>query len=128
MMVTLGDLAVRFGLALRGDPDRPVDHVGTLAGAGPRGIAFLANPKRIDELATANAAAVILPANLVEQSPVDCLIADNPHAAFARIADVLHQLLEGHDDTLAPQAQSLILIEIARNAWHAGKTACQNQQ
>ena len=95
MTVTLGDLAVRFGLALRGDPDRPVDHVGTLVGAGPRGIAFLANPKRIDELVTANAAAVILPAKLAEQSPVDCLMADNPHAAFARIADVLHPKATG---------------------------------
>lgn len=95
MTVTLGDLAVRFGLALRGDPDRPVDHVGTLAGAGPRGIAFLANAKRLDELVGANAAAVILPARLADQSPVDCLLADNPHAAFARIADVLHPKATG---------------------------------
>ena len=95
MTVTLGDLAVRFGLALRGDPDRPVDRVGTLAGAGPRGIAFLANAKRLDELVGANAAAVILPARLADQSPVDCLLADNPHAAFARIADVLHPKATG---------------------------------
>jgi len=95
MSVTLGDLAVRFGLALRGDPDRPVDHVGTLANAGPRGIAFLANPKRLDELAAANAAAVVLPAKLVDQSPVDCLIADNAHAAFARIAALLHPRVTG---------------------------------
>lgn len=95
MTVTLGDLAVRFGLALRGDPDRPVDHVGTLAGAGPRGIAFLANAKRLDELVGANAAAVILPARLADQSPVDCLLADNPHAVFARIADVLHPKATG---------------------------------
>ncbi len=95
MTVTLGDLAVRFGLALRGDTDRPVDHVGTLAGAGPRGIAFLANAKRLDELVGANAAAVILPARLADQSPVDCLLADNPHAAFARIADVLHPKATG---------------------------------
>ncbi len=95
MTVTLGDLAVRFGLALRGDPDRPVDHVGTLAGAGPRGIAFLANAKRLDELVGANAAAVILPAKLADQSPIDCLLADNPHAAFARIADVLHPKATG---------------------------------
>jgi len=95
MTVTLGDLAVHFGLALRGDPDRPVDHVGTLAGAGPRGIAFLANAKRLDELANANAAAVILPPKLAEQSPLDCLLADNPHATFARIANVLHPKVTG---------------------------------
>ncbi|MEY3975427.1 MAG: hypothetical protein RLZZ33_482 [Pseudomonadota bacterium] len=90
MTVTLGDLAVRFGLALRGDPDRPVDHVGTVTGAGPRGIAFLANAKRLDELVGANAAAIIVSAKLVDESPIDCLIAENPHAAFARIATVLH--------------------------------------
>lgn len=90
MTVTLGDLAVRFGLALRGDPDRPVDRVGTVAGAGPRGIAFLANPKRLDELVGANAAAIILPTTLADESSIDCLLAENPHAAFARIAAVLH--------------------------------------
>lgn len=90
MVHTLGDLAVRFGLALRGDPDRPVDHVGTLAGAGPRGVAFLANPKRLDELATTRAGVVILAEKLLEQCPVDALIAHNAHASFARIAQVLH--------------------------------------
>jgi len=39
MPFTLGELAVRFGLALRGDPDRIIDHIGTIAGAGPRGLA-----------------------------------------------------------------------------------------
>jgi hypothetical protein len=41
--VSLGQLAVRFGCGLRGDPDRAVDSVATLAG-GPGSLGFLANP------------------------------------------------------------------------------------
>lgn len=95
MAHTLGDLAVRFGLALRGHPDRPVDHVGTLSGAGPRGVAFLANPKLSHELATASAAAVIVSPALLEACPIDALVADNPHASFARIAQLLHPPTRG---------------------------------
>ena len=42
MVVTLGELAVRFGCELRGDPLREVDSVATLADAHPRAITFLA--------------------------------------------------------------------------------------
>ncbi|NCW83280.1 MAG: di-trans,poly-cis-decaprenylcistransferase [Acidimicrobiia bacterium] len=59
-VLTLGELAVRFGLTLRGDPERAVDTVGTLAAASPRAIAFLANPRLATALARTGAAAVIL--------------------------------------------------------------------
>lgn len=88
--VTLGALAVRFGLALRGDPDRLVRSVGTLEGAGDQQIAFLADPKLADRLAGCRAGAVVLHPASQASCPVDCLIADHPHAAFARIAAVLH--------------------------------------
>lgn len=92
MALTLGELAVRFGLALRGDPERPVDRVGTLSAAGPTGIAFLADGKRLDELAAANAAAVVLHPKHQDRCPLDCLLSANPHADFARIAASLHPL------------------------------------
>lgn len=95
MAVTLGELAVRFGLTLRGDPDRPIDHVGTLAGAGPRGLAFFSNPKLIDQLASAKAGAIVLHPKMQEATPLDCLLAPNPHASFARIATELHPPLAG---------------------------------
>ena len=88
--VTLGALAVRFGLALRGDPDRLVRSVGTLEGAGDQQLAFLADPKLVDRLAGCRAGAVVLHPASQASCPVDCLIADHPHAAFARIAAVLH--------------------------------------
>jgi len=92
MALTLGELAVRFGLALRGDPERIVDRVGTLFAAGPTGIAFLADGKRADELAAAQAAAIVLHPKHQDRCPLDCLLSDNPHADFARIAAELHPL------------------------------------
>ena len=45
MSVSLGELAVRFGCELRGDPDRHIERVATLANADARSLAFLANPR-----------------------------------------------------------------------------------
>lgn len=87
---SLGELAVRFGLTLRGDPDHLVDHVGSLASAGPSGVAFLANPKLTDALAATSAGVVVLAPALAASSPVACLESANPHADFARIAQWLH--------------------------------------
>lgn len=90
--VTLGELAVRFGLALKGDPDRRIDHVGTLANAGPNGLAFFANPRLVDQLSGACAGAIVLHPSLRDATPLDCLLGANPHASFARIAALLHPL------------------------------------
>jgi UDP-3-O-[3-hydroxymyristoyl] glucosamine N-acyltransferase len=90
MTVTLGELAVRFGCELRGDPDVLVDSVAPLSQAGPRAVSFLANSKYVSQLAGTRAGAVILDARSVPDSPVASLIAANPHATFARVAAVLH--------------------------------------
>jgi len=45
MSRSLGELAVRHGLELRGDPDVRIARVGTLPGAGPDAVTFLANPQ-----------------------------------------------------------------------------------
>lgn len=88
--LTLGEIAVRFGLPLRGDPNRRVDHVGSLGSAGASGVAFLANPSLIDQLERGTAAVVVLPAALAEHHRGDSLLSDRPHADFARIAELLH--------------------------------------
>lgn len=90
MSLSLGEIAVRFGLTLRGDPHTRIDHVGTLQGAGEGGIAFIAHPKLADQLASVQATALVLPEALAAQSPVQALISPNPHADFARIASLLH--------------------------------------
>ncbi|MBV8505007.1 MAG: UDP-3-O-(3-hydroxymyristoyl)glucosamine N-acyltransferase, partial [Alphaproteobacteria bacterium] len=62
MAVTLGELAVRFGCELRGDPAILVDSVATLGRAHPRALCFLANPRYRRQLAATSAAAVVLEA------------------------------------------------------------------
>jgi len=90
MTLSLGELAVRFGCELRGDPDTQVDTVATLAQARPRALSFLANPRYRRQLAATRAAAVVLDRDSAAHCPVAALVADNPYATYARIATLLH--------------------------------------
>jgi UDP-3-O-[3-hydroxymyristoyl] glucosamine N-acyltransferase len=89
--LTVGAIAARFDLALRGDPDSRVDGVGTLAGAGPRQIAFLANPGYRTQVGACRAAAVVLLESDAMLAPGGVLISRNPYADFARIAALFEQ-------------------------------------
>jgi len=87
---SLGELAVRFGLELHGDPDLRVSRVATLHNAAPGGISFFANPRYRKQLeATAATAVVISPENAA-WCPVAALVDANPYLSYARIAAVLH--------------------------------------
>ena len=90
MSVSLGELAVRFGCELRGDPEARVEHVATLANADATALAFLANPRYRSQLATTRAAAVVLNPEAAAECPKPALLAANPYATYARIAAVLH--------------------------------------
>jgi UDP-3-O-[3-hydroxymyristoyl] glucosamine N-acyltransferase len=90
LTVTLGELAVRFGCELRGDPALSVDSVAGLSQAGPRSITFLANPRYVSQLEGTRAGAVILDAKSAASARTPVLVAANPHATFARIATLLH--------------------------------------
>jgi UDP-3-O-[3-hydroxymyristoyl] glucosamine N-acyltransferase len=90
MTVTLGELAVRYGCELRGEPAATVDSVASLSQAGARSVTFLANPKYVAQLKDTRAGVVILDAKSADASPVAALIAANPHATYARIATLLH--------------------------------------
>jgi UDP-3-O-[3-hydroxymyristoyl] glucosamine N-acyltransferase len=89
-MVSLGELAVRFGCELRGDPDVRVDSIASLSSAHAGSVTFLANPKLRPQLAETKATAVVLDAKSADACPVATLVAANPHATFARIATVLY--------------------------------------
>jgi UDP-3-O-[3-hydroxymyristoyl] glucosamine N-acyltransferase len=95
MSVSLGELAVRFGCELRGDPDTRVEHVATLAGADGRSLSFLANPRYKAQLAQTRAGAVVLDKASASDCPTNALICTNPHASYARIAAVLHPRAQG---------------------------------
>ncbi|MBS7456344.1 UDP-3-O-(3-hydroxymyristoyl)glucosamine N-acyltransferase [Coralloluteibacterium stylophorae] len=94
---TLGALAERFGLGLRGDPATPVTGVATLARAAAGQLAFLANPRYRAELMATGAEAVVLREEDAGECPVACLVARDPYSAFARIAALF-------DPTPAPRA------------------------
>ena len=90
MSVSLGELAVRFGCELRGDPQTAIERVGTLAGAQAGALAFLANPRYRSQLQDTRAAAVILTAAAAEACPTAMLVCENPYAMYARIAQLLN--------------------------------------
>jgi UDP-3-O-[3-hydroxymyristoyl] glucosamine N-acyltransferase len=90
MSMTLGELAVRFGCTLKGDPQIRVSHVATLERAEASAIAFLANPRYRRYLAASRAGAVVLDPKFAEDFPGATLLSKNPYATYARIAALLH--------------------------------------
>jgi UDP-3-O-[3-hydroxymyristoyl] glucosamine N-acyltransferase len=94
MALSLGELAIRHGLELRGDPEARVERVGTLQSAGPDAVSFLANPRYRKYLATTRAGAVVLEAELAAQCSTAVLVSRNPYASYARIAADLHPQAE----------------------------------
>jgi UDP-3-O-[3-hydroxymyristoyl] glucosamine N-acyltransferase len=87
---SLGELAVRFALELRGDPDTRVAQVATLAQAVPGTLSFLADSRHRRELATTRASAVVLAPADAPACPVAALVTENPRLAFAHMAALLH--------------------------------------
>jgi len=90
MAMTLGEIAVRYGLELAGDPGQQVDGVAPLAAAAPGKLSFCTGPKYRKQLAATRATAVILSRELAGECPVAALVAARPYAAWARIANGLH--------------------------------------
>ncbi len=87
---SLGELAVRFGLELRGEPDIRLTHVATLSQAAEGALSFLANSRYRRSLRTTRASAVVLTAEEAPNCPVAALISPNPYLMYARIAWLFH--------------------------------------
>jgi UDP-3-O-[3-hydroxymyristoyl] glucosamine N-acyltransferase len=89
-VLSLGELAVRFGCELRGDPDAQVSRVSSLGKAQTGSVSFLANPAYRQQLRTTAATVVVLDAAALPECPVAALMSGNPYATYARIAQLLH--------------------------------------
>jgi UDP-3-O-[3-hydroxymyristoyl] glucosamine N-acyltransferase len=91
MAMTLGELAERIGAVLEpGSAAKvQVDGCATLAGAGPRQVAFLTNPRYGDQLATTQAAAIITAPATPTAGKVR-LVADDAYFAFRKAMVALH--------------------------------------
>jgi UDP-3-O-[3-hydroxymyristoyl] glucosamine N-acyltransferase len=90
---SLGELAVRFGLTLRGDPDLKVSSVATLSRASSGALSFLANSRYRKLLESTRATVVLVSPADAGLCPVAALIDPNPYLAYARIAHLLHPAL-----------------------------------
>jgi UDP-3-O-[3-hydroxymyristoyl] glucosamine N-acyltransferase len=90
MALRLAELAVRFGCELQGDPDALIERVASLQEASAGSLAFLANPRYRRFLAGTRATAVVLDAASAAGCPVAALVAVNPYATYARIAQLLY--------------------------------------
>lgn len=88
--LSLGELAVRFGCILKGDPDARVSRVAALERADAASVTFLANPRYRRYLQHTNAGVVVLDPKLADACPVNALLAKNPYATYARIAALLY--------------------------------------
>lgn len=86
----ISELAERIGAEVRGDgADCDVVGCARLDQAGPREIAFLANPKYARQLESTDAAAVIVGPS-VEDNGRTLLVAEDPYYAFRNAAVALH--------------------------------------
>ncbi|HEY5756620.1 MAG TPA: UDP-3-O-(3-hydroxymyristoyl)glucosamine N-acyltransferase, partial [Steroidobacter sp.] len=88
--LSLGELAVRFGCILKGDPDLRVSRVAALESADAASVTFLANPRYRRYLQQTKAGVVVLDPKLADDCPVNALLAKNPYATYARIAALLY--------------------------------------
>jgi UDP-3-O-[3-hydroxymyristoyl] glucosamine N-acyltransferase len=87
---SLGELAVRFALELRGDPDTRVSQIATLAQAAPGSLSFLADSRYRRDLLTTRASAVVLAPADAPACRVAALVSENPRLAFAHIAALMY--------------------------------------
>jgi len=89
-MHTLADLVARFGGELAGDGATLIERVGTLEGAGPGCITFLANPKYASRLADCRASAVIVAPSARERTALPRIVTPDPYVYFARVSQLLN--------------------------------------
>ncbi len=84
---TLGEIAAHLGGELIGDPGQTIDRIGPLEGATPSTISFLSNPRYQPQLASSQAACVIVAPAMREAAVArgTALITPDPYAAFARL-------------------------------------------
>ena len=90
LSLSLADIAARLGGDVLGDAQIRVSQVATLASAGAGDIAFLANPKYRGQLATTDAAAVIVAPAVAEGLALPCIVTPNPYVYYARVAALLN--------------------------------------
>lgn len=93
---TLGDIAERLDLELRGDSNCQISGLGTLKRAQAGQLSFLSHSSYIDQLADCQASAVILPPDLADRWSGNALLTGAPYVAFAHVSALFAPALERH--------------------------------
>jgi UDP-3-O-[3-hydroxymyristoyl] glucosamine N-acyltransferase len=85
----LDQIVARLGGEIVGAGDTAISRIATLENAGPGDLAFLANPKYRQQLATTRAAAVIMAPPVAEGLPA-AILTPQPYLYYARVAQWLN--------------------------------------
>lgn len=92
MIWTLAKLAEHVDGAVHGDRTCEISSVATLDNAVRGQISFLANLQYKTFLKTTQASAVILKQEYLSECSVNALVVKNPHAAYAKVAQLLYPI------------------------------------
>lgn len=87
---SLRDISERFGGEVIGDPDIRIRQVATLDNAGPGAIAFLANARYQQQLASTRATAVIVGEAMRDATVLPRVVCADPYAYFAHVSGLLN--------------------------------------
>ncbi|MDN7130833.1 UDP-3-O-(3-hydroxymyristoyl)glucosamine N-acyltransferase [Vreelandella profundi] len=90
--LTLADVARHLGVAFKGNAEQPIRGLATLKEAQPDQVAFLANRAYLKDLATTQAAAVLLHPEHGKDCPVPRLEIDNPYLGYAKLSQLFDPL------------------------------------
>lgn len=87
---TLGDLALRFNLELRGDPEVAIRGMASIEKAHAGDASFVENSRYQKYLEETQASVVIVSPALADRCQTNVLISPTPYLAYAQIADLFH--------------------------------------
>ncbi len=87
--ITLGELAERFAVEVRGARETIVEGVAGIDEAMPGDLTFVAHPRYYSKLYSTKASAAIAPPE-IEDAPLPLLISKNPYLTFAKILSYFH--------------------------------------
>ncbi|MEH6447615.1 MAG: UDP-3-O-(3-hydroxymyristoyl)glucosamine N-acyltransferase [Oleispira sp.] len=118
--ISLADIAEKIGATLvtslgAKDDQISVSGIATLELAHANEVTFLANPSYRKQLATTQAAAVILHPDMQAECPVSALVMNNPYVGFARLSQLFDNL-PAQAAFIHPSATIAATADIAEDA------------
>lgn len=117
---TLGELAQRLELELRGDSELSLTGLAPLPSAQADQLSFLADKRYRDDLAKTQAGAVIVTAEMAEYVTGNCLISGNPYLSYAQASQLFDDAVRwqgvAESASVHPSAKVHATAVIAPNA------------